>query len=184
MLSDSSPPTKRHSLGIDPHDRHRQWIELITVAMVVEVTAAGAGLSPFRSRVRRRNSRRVESSPGEPRGAVQRGDRSRAALALALGLLLMVLGLSATPAAAGGPSGDDRPARHVEFVVQLPQDHAVARLGHPASPAQSGFLAVLPAAGCVPAALVSRADPVGFRGEFSATDRFTRPVRAPPASPA
>jgi nucleotide-binding universal stress UspA family protein len=27
-----------------------------------------------------------------------------------------MLGLSATPAAAGGPTGDDRPARHVEFV--------------------------------------------------------------------
>jgi hypothetical protein len=115
---------------------------------------------------------------------MQRGDRPRAALALALGLLLMVLGLCATPAASGGPTGDDWPARHVEFVAQLTQDHVVARLGHSAPPTQSGFMAVLSAAGWVPAALVSRADPVGFRGEFSTADCFTRPVRAPPASPA
>ncbi|MCA1835344.1 MAG: hypothetical protein LC721_02985 [Actinobacteria bacterium] len=47
---------------------------------------------------------------------MQRGDRSRATLALALGLLLMVLGLGATPAAAGGPTGDDGAARHVELL--------------------------------------------------------------------
>jgi hypothetical protein len=114
---------------------------------------------------------------------VQRGDRSRA-LALVLGLLLMVLGLCAPPAASADPTRYDWPASHVELVAQLTQDHVIARLGHSTPPVQSGFWVMLPAAGCVPAALVSRADPVGFRGEFSTADCFTRPVRAPPASPA
>jgi hypothetical protein len=164
--------------------QEHQSVRAHVLSDLLENVTACAGLSPCSSRGRRRNTRRVDSSPGEPRGAAQRGDRSRAALVLALGLLLMVLGLWATPAAAGGPTGHDWPAGHVEFVAQLTQDHVVARLGHHAPLAQSGFWAMPPVAGCVPAGLVKCADPVGFRGECSIADCFARPVRAPPASPA
>lgn len=106
---------------------------------------------------------------------MQRSDSAR--LALMLGLLLVLLGLSIPPpaAAGGGAVAEDRP---VELIAELAHDKAVARSGHSAQPAPGGLLAVVPASGHV--LLAHRSEPHGFSGEPPVAGRSTWSVRAPP----
>lgn len=114
---------------------------------------------------------------------MQRGERSRAGLPLALGVLLVLLGLGLAPAAAGdGAATDDSPAGSAHVAALTHQQAVVARSGEPAPHAPGGLiLAVLPVIASVAVARTFRARCDGFRGGSGAVQRCARQGRAPPA---
>lgn len=113
---------------------------------------------------------------------MQRRDAARTALSLALGLLMVVLGIILAPPSGSGATADDFSVGRVEFVAHPTRDQAVAGPGRVVQPAPGGLFVVLTAVVPVSSVLARRSEPAGFRGESWAVDHSTRPVRAPPVS--
>lgn len=99
--------------------------------------------------------------------------------ALALALLLMVLGSVVPMAGTGGAVGQT--VEHTSLVTQPAGDHAVARVAQHLSPPAGGFLAVVPVAGQVTAPVARRRDAEGSGTRAGVVHRSMRPVRGPPA---
>lgn len=115
---------------------------------------------------------------------MSRSDPSRTLL-LALGLLLVMLGLSVPlPVAVAGSSIDNPLTGRAEIVSQLTHNQAVARPDQPVRAAPGGFVAVLPATAVVPMGLVHGPKIDAFHDGSAAAGPSTRSVRAPPVSAA
>jgi hypothetical protein len=113
---------------------------------------------------------------------MQRRDAARTALSLALGLLMVVLGIILVPQSGSGTTADDSSVGRVELVAHPTVDQAVAGPGRVVQPAPGGLFVVLTAVVPVCPVLVRRSEPTGFRGESWVVGHSTRPVRAPPVS--
>jgi hypothetical protein len=109
---------------------------------------------------------------------VQRGSTLNLPLALALGLLLVVLGFS-IPMTGDGAAAD-HPVGRAELVAQVAPHQIVVRPAQPVKSSPGGFVAVFPVTGQVAEGLAQYREADAFRGESRAADRSTRPVRAPP----
>lgn len=108
-----------------------------------------------------------------------RSDPSRTLL-LALGLLLVVLGLSVPlPVAVAGATIDKPTAGRAE-ISQLTHTQAVARPGQPVQPAPRGLVAVLPATAVVPTVFAHRPKVDALHDGSPAAGPSTCSVRAPP----